>query len=68
MQFEIFFKDTSAMPIQVSKEILQKLIKKNSKIPRTKFEFGIYSNGLATKIRSSEFTFDKATYNPNFYG
>lgn len=67
-QFEIFFKDiASAMPIQerVSKEILQKLIKKELEEygVKTKFEFGIYSNGLATKIKSDEFTFDKeATY------
>jgi two-component system phosphate regulon sensor histidine kinase PhoR len=67
-QFEIFFKDiASAMPIQerVSKEILQKLIKKELEEygVKTKFEFGIYSNGLATKIKSDEFTYDKeATY------
>lgn len=67
-QFEIFFKDiASAMPIQerVSKEILQKLIKKELEEygVKTKFEFGIYSNGLATKIKSDEFAYDKeATY------
>ncbi|MFT5713867.1 MAG: two-component system phosphate regulon sensor histidine kinase PhoR, partial [Flavobacterium sp.] len=67
-QFEIFFKDiASAMPIQerISKEILQKLIKKELEEygVKTKFEFGIYSNGIATKIKSNEFTFDKgATY------
>lgn len=67
-QFEIFFKDiASAMPIQerVSKEILQKLIKKELEENgvKTKFEFGIYSNGLATKIKSDDFNYDKeATY------
>src|SRR3970040_880987 len=67
-QFEIFFKDiASAMPLQerVSKEILQKLIKKELEEygVNTKFEFGIYSNGLATKIKSDDFKYDKeATY------
>ncbi|EIA08415.1 two-component system sensor histidine kinase [Flavobacterium frigoris PS1] len=68
VQLEISYKDVAAaMPIQerVSKEILQKLIKKELEEygVKTKFEFGIYSNGLATKIKSNEFTFDKeATY------
>lgn len=68
VQLEISYKDiAAAMPIQerVSKEILQKLIKKELEEygVKTKFEFGIYSNGLATKIKSKDFTFDKeATY------
>ena len=67
-QFEIFFKDiASAMPLQerVSKEILQKLIKKELEEygVNTKFEFGIYSNNLATKVKSDDFKYDKnATY------
>ncbi len=67
-QFEIFFKDiASVMPLEerVSKDVLRKLIKKELEEygVNTKFEFGIYSNGLATKIRSDEFKFDKeATY------
>jgi two-component system phosphate regulon sensor histidine kinase PhoR len=67
-QFEIFFKDiASAMPIQerVSKEMLRKLIKKELEEygVNTKFEFGIYSNNLATKIKSNDFKYDKeATY------
>ena len=67
-QFEIFFKDiASAMPIQerVSNEILQKLLKKELEEygVNTRFEFGVYSNGLATKIKSEGFKFDKdATY------
>lgn len=67
-QFEIFFKDiASAMPLEerVSKEILNKLIKKELEEygVNTKFEFGIYNNNLATKIKSNDFKYDKnATY------
>ncbi|MFV5689812.1 sensor histidine kinase [Flavobacterium sp. ZT3R25] len=67
-QFEIFFKDiASAMPLEerVSKETLSKLIKKELEEygVNTKFEFGIYSNNLATKIKSNNFKYDKeATY------
>lgn len=67
-QFEIFFKDiASAMPLEerVSKETLEKLIKKELEEygVNTKFEFGIYSNNLATKIKSDDFKYDKnATY------
>jgi len=65
-QFEIFFKDiASAMPLEerVSKEKLQKLIKKELELygVNTKFEFGIYNNGIATKIKSADFKFDKNT-------
>lgn len=67
-QFEIFFKDIAgAMPLEerVSKELLRKLIKKELEEYGvvTKFEFGIYSNNLATKIKSDDFKYDKdATY------
>ncbi len=67
-QFEISFKDVAAaMPIQerVSKEKLQALLKTELESfgVKTPFEFGIYSNGLATKIKSEKFRFDKnATY------
>ena len=67
-RFQIFFKDiASAMPIQdrVSKEVLQELLQKefNEYAINTPFEFSIYSNGLATKIKSENFKFDKsATY------
>ncbi len=67
-QFEIFFKDiASAMPLEerVSKVELQGLIKKELEEygVSTKFEFGIYSNGIATKIKSNDFNYDKdATY------
>jgi two-component system, OmpR family, phosphate regulon sensor histidine kinase PhoR len=66
--FEIFFKDiASAMPIQerVSKEVLSKIIKKELEEygVKTRFEFGILSNGIVTKIKSDNFKFDKdATY------
>ena len=67
-QFEIFFKDVaSIMPIQerVSKVMLQKLL--SSELyefgVKTPFEYGIYSNGLATKIKSDKFKSDKfSTY------
>ena len=67
-QFEIAFKDiAAAIPIQdrVSKEKLEALLKKelNEYGVKTPFEFGIYSNGLATKVKSDKFKLDKnATY------
>lgn len=67
-QFEIFYKDVaSAKPLQerVSKEQLQKLLTTELDIfgVKTPFEFGVYSNGLATKIKSDKFRYDKdATY------
>ena len=67
-QFEIAFRDiATAMPLQerVSKEKLQKMLatELNERGVNTPFEFGIYSNGLATKIRSDRFRYDKnATY------
>jgi two-component system phosphate regulon sensor histidine kinase PhoR len=67
-QFEIFFKDIAAVKSleeRVSKEQLQKLLANELKEyeVKTPFEFGIYSNGLATKIESENFKFDKkATY------
>ena len=72
-QFEIFFKDiASALPIdeRVSKEILQKLLKKELEESgvNTRFEFGIYSSGLATRIKSNDFVYDKAaTYSIPIY-
>ncbi len=63
-QFEIFFKDiASAKPLQerVSKEKLQKMLftELNEYGVKTPFEFGIYSNGLATKIQSEKFRYAK---------
>ncbi len=63
-QFEIFFKDiASTMPLQerVSKETLQKLLKSELEEygVNTRFEFGIYSTGLATKVKSDRFKYDK---------
>ncbi len=65
-QFEIFFKDiASTMPLQerVSKESLQKLLKKELEEygVNTKFEFGIFSSGLATKVKSDGFKYDANT-------
>lgn len=67
-QFEIAYKDISSnYPIQdrVSVETLQKLLATdlNEYGVKTPFEFNVYSNGLATKIKSEHFRFDKnATY------
>ncbi|HRA73371.1 MAG TPA: two-component sensor histidine kinase, partial [Flavobacterium sp.] len=62
-QFEIFFKDiASTMPLQerVSKEDLEKLLKKElvKYGVNTKFEFGVFSSGLATKVKSDGFVYD----------
>ena len=67
-QFEIFFKDIAATkPIQerVSINLLQKLLSAelNEYGVKTPFEFNVYSNGLATKIKSERFRYDKqSTY------
>ncbi|MES2544192.1 MAG: HAMP domain-containing sensor histidine kinase [Bacteroidota bacterium] len=67
-QFEIFYKDVaSTMPIQerITNEELQKLLltELNEFGVKTPFEYGIYSNGLATKIKSEKFRYNKyATY------
>jgi two-component system phosphate regulon sensor histidine kinase PhoR len=65
-QFEIFFKDIASLkPIQerVSADDLQKLLTKelNEYGVNTNFEFCVYSNNLATKVRSEYFKFDKKT-------
>ncbi len=65
-QFEIFFKDiASAMPLEerVSKEELQKILKTELEEygVKTPFEFGIYSNGNATAVKSNKFSFDRNT-------
>ena len=64
--FEVVFKDVVAQkPLQqrISYEELQKLLKSelNKYEVKTPFEFGIYSNGLATKVRSDKFKYDKKT-------
>lgn len=67
-QFEIFYKDYAALkPIQerISIEPLQKLLSEelNEYGVKTPFEFNIYSNGLATKIKSEHFKYEKkSTY------
>ena len=67
-QFEIFFKDIAAtMPIEerISADVIRKLLSNELNVfgIKTPFEFGIYSNGLATKIKSEKFKFDKnSTY------
>jgi two-component system phosphate regulon sensor histidine kinase PhoR len=63
-QFEIFYKDiAAALPLaeRVSTDNVRKLIKNELEEygVNTKFEFGIYSNGLATKVKSEDFKFDK---------
>ncbi len=67
-QFEIFYKDYAALkPIQerISIEPLQILLSEELKEygVNTPFEFNIYSNGLATKIKSEHFKYEKkSTY------
>ena len=67
-QFEIVYKDIAAVkPIQerVSNEMMQKLLfeELNEYGVKTPFEFNVYSNGLATKIKSERFRYDKkSTY------
>jgi two-component system phosphate regulon sensor histidine kinase PhoR len=68
VQYDIFRKDiASVMPIQerVSTDKLQALLAAEMEEygVKTPFEFGVYSNGLATKVRSEHFRYDKyATY------
>lgn len=65
-QFEIFFKDIADMRAindrvtnaQLYDYLVDELNKYGIKTP---FEFGIYSNGLATKVRSENFNYDKKT-------
>ncbi|MFY8187203.1 MAG: sensor histidine kinase [Flavobacterium sp.] len=64
IQYEMSLKDiASTYPIQrrIKKEELQKLLKKTLTDygVNTPFEFGIYSNSLATKVRSENFKFNK---------
>ena len=66
--FEITYRDyLSALPIQerISNDALSKLIKKELEENgvNTHFEFGVFSSGLATKIKSNNFRYDdEATY------
>src|SRR5690606_8990139 len=66
--FELYGKEIIAnRPIQqrVSQEEIDKLLKEelDKYGVKTPFEFGVYSNGLATKVRSSLFRYDKqSTY------
>jgi len=67
-QFEIYFKDIVALkPLQdrISKERLNAMLQNELRQygVKTPFEFGIYSNGLATKVKSENFNYDKnSTY------
>lgn len=63
-QFDIFYRDiaeTKPLRDRISKKKLQDMLRDalNQADVRTPFEFGVYSNGLATKIRSENFKFDK---------
>ena len=63
-QFEIFYKDIAALkPIQerISNKQLQNLLSEEltEYEVKTPFQFNIYSNGLATKIKSEHFKFNK---------
>ncbi len=64
IQFELFMKDIAALrPIQdrVSASQVQKLLFNELKAHgiNTPFEFNVYSNGLATKIKSENFRYNK---------
>lgn len=67
-QFEIDYKEiASVKPIQerVSNEMMQKILSEelNNYGVKTPFEFNVYSNGLATKIKSENFKYEKqSTY------
>jgi two-component system phosphate regulon sensor histidine kinase PhoR len=67
-QFEIVYKDIAAVKqIQerVSNEMMHKLLYEelNGYGVKTPFEFNVYSNGLATKIKSEGFRYEKkSTY------
>lgn len=64
VQFDMFLKDiaeTKPLKDRISKERLLKLLGDELKQyeVKTHFEFGVYSDGLATKIKSDNFQFDK---------
>jgi len=64
VQYEIYFKDiaaTRSITQRVSNQQLQALLAKELRGYgiNTPFEFGIYSNGLATKVKSEKFKYDK---------
>ena len=67
-QFEIVYKDIAAVKSiqeRVSNEMIQKLLSEelNEYGVKTAFEFNVYSNGLATKIKSERFKYEKqSTY------
>ena len=65
-QYDIFRKDialTMSIQERVSKEKLQELLQSEMQEygVKTPVEFGVYSNGLATKVRSDKFRYDKYT-------
>lgn len=65
-RFQIFYRDIAALrPIQqrVSNEVMQKMLadELNEYGVKTPFEFNVYSNGLATKIKSEGFKYEKSS-------
>ncbi|GAA3768972.1 HAMP domain-containing sensor histidine kinase [Flavobacterium ginsengiterrae] len=73
VQQQIQYKDIASLtPIEgrITKDKLHKLLKKELEEygVKTKFEYGIYSSGVPTKIKSDGFHYDKeATYNIPIY-
>lgn len=66
VQYQMFYEgviETKSLKDRVSIAGLQKALKKELKLydVNTPFEFGIYENGLATKIKSADFKFDKSS-------
>jgi two-component system phosphate regulon sensor histidine kinase PhoR len=63
VQIQMFFDgitETKSLKERVSLDVLQKAVKKELKLydVDTPFEFAIYENGLATKVKSTEFKYD----------
>jgi len=63
-QYDMFLKDiadTKPLKDRISKDKLYKMLDHELKQyeVKTNFEFGVYSDGLATKIKSDNFKFDK---------
>jgi two-component system, OmpR family, phosphate regulon sensor histidine kinase PhoR len=64
VQYEMYFKDiaaTRSITQRVSNNQLNDMLASQLSVYgiKTPFEFGIYSNGLATKVRSENFKYDK---------
>jgi len=72
VQYQMFYEsviETKSIKERVSPAVIQKALKKELQLfdVNTPFEFGVYENGLATKVKSSDFKYDKnATFSIPF--